>query len=137
MLFRSLEFVKPPAMKVFNAVKNLAPMNVAHIHGNKIYTADVLDFPVPVLSWEDRLPGNPTLEEIKKKFPGAVMGGIDHTGTTFRTRASVKENAREGIRRGGKSRFILANGCSVPSWMDPAAISGIVEAAKEAVEAAT
>lgn len=130
-----LNFVKPAAMKVFQAIKTLAPMNVAHIHGDKIYTADVLDFPVPILSWEDRLPGNPSMEEMKKKFPGVVMAGIDNNEVTRKTRAFIKENVREGVRLGGKSRFILANGCSIPTWLDPAALQGMVQVAKEAASA--
>jgi len=127
-----IQFVKPAAMKVFKAVKGLAPMTTAHIHGDKIFAADVLDFPVPILSWEDRMPGNPSLETMKQKFPGIVMGGIDNNKVTRKTWAFIKENVREGIRLGGKTRFILANGCSIPTWLDPKALKAIVEVAKEA-----
>ena len=128
-----LQFAKPAAMRVFKALKGLAPMNVAHIHGDKIFAGDVLDFPVPILSWEDRLSTNPPLEAMKRKFPGIVMGGIDNNKVTRKTRAFIKQNVREGIQLGGKSRFILANGCSIPTWLDPQALTGIVTVAKEAV----
>jgi uroporphyrinogen decarboxylase len=126
-----LNFIKPAAMKVFESIKSLAPMNVAHIHGTQIYTNDVLDFPVPILSWEDRLPKNPSLEEMKKRFPGVVMGGIDNTIVTRHTPAFIKRNVLEGIQMGGKSRFILANGCSIPSWMSSKVLKMIVETAKK------
>ncbi len=131
-----LDYIKPSVMKILMAVRSRAPMNVAHIHGKKIYASDVVDFPVPVLSWEDRIPGNPSLEEMKSRFPGVVMGGIDHNQVINRTRAFAKENAREGLRRGGKSRFILAGGCSIPSWAEPAALSAMVEAARAAGQTA-
>jgi uroporphyrinogen decarboxylase len=125
-----LNFAKPAAMKLFTAIKALAPMNVLHAHGARIFAGDVLDFPVPVISYEDRLPGNPPIEEMKKRFPGAVMGGFDNTQVVKRTYAFIKNNVREGLRRGGKDRFILANGCSIPSWLDAGALKVIVETAK-------
>ncbi|MDR1317955.1 MAG: hypothetical protein LBK13_13900 [Spirochaetales bacterium] len=125
-----LNFAKPAAMRLLNAIKFLAPMNVLHAHGAKIFVSDVLDFPVSVISYEDRLPGNPSIEEMKKRFPGAVMGGIDNDQVVNRTYAFIKNNVREGLRRGGKSRFFLANGCSIPSWMDSRALQVIVETAK-------
>jgi uroporphyrinogen decarboxylase len=128
-----LSFVKPAAQKVFSAIKDLAPMNVAHIHGERIFFEDVLDFPVPILSWEDRLPRNPSLEEMKKRFPGVVMGGIDNTIVTRHTPAFIKRNVEEGIQMGGKTRFILANGCSIPSWIDSRVLKMIVETARKPV----
>ncbi|MDR1625557.1 MAG: hypothetical protein LBT33_03375 [Spirochaetia bacterium] len=125
-----LNFAKPAALRLLNAIKFLAPMNVLHAHGARIFTGDVLDFPVSVISYEDRLPGNPTIEEMKKRFPGAVMGGIDNTQVVNRSYAFIKNNVREGLKRGGKSRFFLANGCSIPSWLDARALKTIVETAK-------
>lgn len=125
-----LKFEKPFAMRVFEAVKDLGIMNTAHIHGHNIYTEDILDFPVSVLSWEDRVPGNPSLSEMKEKFSGCVMGGIDNTAMTRRTPAYLINNAREGMLMGGNSRFFLANGCSSPGWMDPFSITAIVKTAK-------
>jgi uroporphyrinogen decarboxylase len=125
-----LDFAKPAAMKVFAAIQDLGPMNTAHLHGAGLYTDDVLDFPVQILSWEDRKPGNPSLQEIKQRFPGVVMGGIDIDQVICVTTARVRQNVREGIRLGGDNRFILANGCSVPTWMPCHAIEAMVETAK-------
>ncbi|MDR1624981.1 MAG: hypothetical protein LBT33_00445, partial [Spirochaetia bacterium] len=61
-----LDFAKPAAMRLLNAIKLLAPFNVVHIHGARIFEHDVLDFPVPVISYEDRLPGNPDISGMKK-----------------------------------------------------------------------
>ena len=51
-----LEFAKPAAMRLLNAIKDLGRMNTLHVHGIGLYTEDVLDFPVRILSWEDRQP---------------------------------------------------------------------------------
>jgi uroporphyrinogen decarboxylase len=129
---RFLRFAKPPAMKLLTAIQHLGPMNTAHIHGAGIYTADILDFPVPILSWEDRKAGNPGLEEIKGRWPGVVMGGIDIEQVIGVSTARCRDNVREGLRLGGSRRFILANGCSIPTWLDPHALSAMVETAKAA-----
>ena len=125
-----MNFAKPAAMKLMNAIKLLAPFNVLHVHGTRIFEKDVLDFPVPVISYEDRQPSNPSIEELKKRFPGAIMGGIDHNQIINRTYGFIKKNVHEGLRRGGKDRFILANGCSLPNWFDARALKLMVETAK-------
>ncbi|MCK5674716.1 MAG: hypothetical protein KAH95_15155 [Spirochaetales bacterium] len=125
-----LKFEKPFAMRVFDAVKDLGVMNTAHIHGHSIYTKDILDFPVSIMSWEDRVSGNPSLSEMKEEFKGCVMGGLDNTSMTRKTTAYLINNTREGMTMGGDSRFFLANGCSSPGHMDPFSISAIVDTAK-------
>lgn len=125
-----LEFAKPPAMKVFAAIAGKGAMNTAHIHGKRIYADDVLDFPVAILSWEDRTEGNPSLAEMKARWPGIVMGGIDNDHLTRVSPAYCRKNVREALRLGGSTRFILTNGCSSPTWMDPRAIAAMVDTAK-------
>ncbi|MGA2079764.1 MAG: uroporphyrinogen decarboxylase family protein [Holophaga sp.] len=127
-----LEFAKPPALKLMTAIKDLGRMNTVHVHGIGLYTEDVLDFPVKILSWEDRKAGNPSLEELKGRWPGVVMGGVDIDQVIGVSTAKCRENVREGLRLGGSSRFILANGCSVPTWMDPHALEAMVDTAKAA-----
>jgi uroporphyrinogen decarboxylase len=126
-----LVFEKPFAMKVFAAVKEMGPMNTAHLHGKHIDIDECLDFPVAVLSWEDRQVGNPSLQEVKRKWSGAVMGGIDNTIMTRRTPEFLMKHTLEGIEMGGKSRFFLANGCSSPAEMDTYALKAIVDVAQQ------
>ena len=127
-----MEFAKPAAMKVFEGIRDLGTMNTAHIHGQGIYADDVLDFPVSIMSWEDRAEGNPSLAEMKERWPGVVMGGIDNERVTRVSMAACRENVRQGLRLGGASRFMLANGCSVPTWLDPHALAAMVDTAKSA-----
>ena len=51
-----LRFVKPPALKVFEAISALGKMNTAHIHGEDLYFEDVLDFAVDIFNWWERGP---------------------------------------------------------------------------------
>jgi uroporphyrinogen decarboxylase len=129
-----LRFVKPPAMKVFSAISGLGKMNTAHIHGEDLFFEDVLDFPVAVFNWWDRGPKGPSLQWVKERISGCVMGGIDQKIVARTTREFLKNHVREGIELGGPARFLLANGCSSDSWGYPPAMRTIVEAAKSAAK---
>ena len=124
-----LKFVKPPAMKIFNAIAGQGPMNTIHVHGEKLFFDDCLDFPVPIFSWWDRGPEGPTLAGVKQKIKGCVMGGIDHTIVSRSSPGFIRDHVREGIRLGGDRRFILAGGCSIPTWIYPGSVKAIVETA--------
>ncbi|MEW6262283.1 MAG: uroporphyrinogen decarboxylase family protein [Thermodesulfobacteriota bacterium] len=126
-----LEFVKPYARRVFQAVAGQGRLNTAHIHGDDLYFDDVLDFPVNALSWWDRGPNGPSLESVKQRFAGCVMGGLDQTLFTRRSPAFLKAHVREGMALGGGRRFFLANGCSIDTWVSPAVIRAVVAAARE------
>lgn len=124
-----LKFVKPPAMKVLSAIAGRGRMNTVHVHGGDLFFDDCLDFPVPVFSWWDRGPGGPSLASVKQKIDGCVMGGIDQTVVSRSSPGFLRDHVREGIRLGGRRRFILAGGCSIPTWTYPGSIKAIVETA--------
>jgi len=126
-----LTFAKPPVMKIFKALKSKGIMNSVHIHDTCIYTNDVIDFPVPIINYEDRHETNPSIEEMKLKFSGCIMGGIDKTKITRRTPQEVINNVKEGIRLSGKERVLLSPGCSVPTWLYPENGKAIVNTVKK------
>jgi uroporphyrinogen decarboxylase len=112
------EFILPPAMKVLKGIEGEGRFNVLHLCGREIYTGHIPDYPVEVLSWADRLSGNPSIAEMRKQFAGTVLAGIDHTRLNRYSWESIQENVLEGIRLGGKKKFMLAPGCSVVTEMD-------------------
>jgi hypothetical protein len=91
----------------------------------------VLDFPVNIFNWWDRGPKGPSLQWVKERIAGCVMGGINQKIVARTTREFLKNHVREGIELGGPTRFFLANGCSSDSWGYPPAMKTIVEAAKK------
>ena len=125
-----LTFVKPYALKVFEGISGRGRMNTAHIHGEDLYMDDCLDFPVNVFSWWDRGPHGPSLESLKQRFSGCVMGGIDQTLLTRRSPAFLKNHVAEGVALGGGRRFFLANGCSIDTWVSPDAVRAVVAASR-------
>jgi uroporphyrinogen decarboxylase len=128
-----LEFGKPFASRVFEAISGRGRMNTAHLHGDALHFADCLDFPADVVNWWDRGPAGPTLSSVKGTIKGCVMGGIDHKIVTKRSCPFLKGHVREGRESGGTDRFILAGGCSIEASVNPRAIRAIVEAARETV----
>lgn len=125
-----LTFVKPYALRVFNAVSGRGRLNTAHLHGEDLYIDECLDFPVDVFSWWDRGPRGPSLEQVKQRISGCVMGGIDQTLLTRRSPAFLRDHVAEGVALGGERRFFLANGCSIDTWVNPAAVRAVVAAAR-------
>lgn len=124
-------FVKPFALKVLKAIQPLAPMNVLHVHGKDLFFEEVLDLPAQVFNWWDRGPDGPSLQWVKERIDGCVMGGIDQTIVARRTRAFLRNHVREGLDMGGDRRFFLANGCTIDAWVYPGALQTIVNAARE------
>lgn len=127
-----LRFVKPPAVKVFEAVSDMGRMNTAHIHGEDLYFEDVLDLPVDIFSWWDRSSRGPSLSWVKERIKGCVMGGINQKIVARTTREYLRNHVREAIELGGNTRFFLANGCSSDSWGYPPSMLAIVDETKAA-----
>lgn len=125
-----LTFVKPYAEKVLKGIQGVGAMTTLHVHGKELYFDDAIDLPAPIINWWDRGPHGPSMQEVLRRFSGCVMGGIDQTIVARRTRAFLKSHVREGIELGGNRRFLLANGCSIDTWVYPGAVEAIVAAAR-------
>lgn len=94
-------------------------LNVLHIHGDKdLLFDDMLDYPVQVLSWSDRLAG-PSLREARSVTSKCLMGGWHEFGALSNGPVEkIREEAEDAIRQTGGRKLILANGCSVPDDTD-------------------
>src|SRR5918994_2824247 len=94
-------------------------LNILHIHGDRnLMFDDMLDYPVPVLSWSDRLAG-PSLREARSVTSKCLMGGWHEFGALSNGPVeAIQSEAEEALRQTGGRKFILANGCSVPDDKD-------------------
>jgi uroporphyrinogen decarboxylase len=99
-------------------------LNIMHVHGDRdLMFDDVLDYPVQVLSWSDRLAG-PSLREARSKTSKCLMGGWHEFGALSNGPVEkIKEEAEDALRQTGGRKFILANGCSVPDDTDHAILA--------------
>ena len=130
-----LTFARPFVMRLFGELGDSGFMNTAHVHNHGIYVEDVVDFPVPIISYEDRHPSNPCIAEFRKHYSGTVMGGLDKDRFTRVTPAEARRNARVGMEEGGSTRLLLAPGCSVPAELYPGTARALVEAVHAAASA--
>jgi uroporphyrinogen decarboxylase len=90
-------------------------LNILHIHGERDLMFDpMLDYPVSVLSWSDRLAG-PSLRDARVKTSKCLMGGWHEFGALSNgPEEAITAEAEDAIAQTGGRKFILANGCSVP-----------------------
>ncbi len=126
-----LAFVKPFVAKMLKAIHGLGPMTTLHVHGKDLFFDDVVDLPAPIFNWWDRGPKGPTLNEVRDRISGCVMGGIDQTIVARRTITFLQAHLHEALEMGGDRRFFLANGCSIDTWVYPGAVEAMVAAVKQ------
>jgi uroporphyrinogen decarboxylase len=90
-------------------------LNVLHVHGERDLMFDqVLDYPVQVLSWSDRLAG-PSLREARVLTSKCLMGGWHEFGALSNgPEEQILAEAQDAVAQTGGRKLILANGCSVP-----------------------
>jgi uroporphyrinogen decarboxylase len=109
------EFGRPYDMAVLNACRE-GWLNVLHVHGeNNLRLEAVLDYPVQVLSWSDRLTGV-SLRQVRELAPGrTIMGGLNEFGAiTTGPAEAIAAEMRNALEQTGGQWHILAPGCSVP-----------------------
>jgi uroporphyrinogen decarboxylase len=90
-------------------------IRVLHVHGTSLDMKRVLDYPMEAVSVSDRLPGNPSLRELRAMTDKCLMGGIDESRLAERSIPEVREEVRDCVRQIGREKFILAPGCTIPT----------------------
>jgi uroporphyrinogen decarboxylase len=73
---------------------------------------------VHAISWADREAG-PSLAEMRRLTPRALMGGIDHGSFPYSSAAKIREQIRSAIAEAGPRKLFIAPGCAVPSYSFP------------------
>jgi uroporphyrinogen decarboxylase len=104
---------RPFDLKVLEAVQQ-APFNVLHIHGSNIHFDSLLDYPVSAINWSHYNTA-PTLGEGRKKFRGAVMGGVNESTAAHISAPEISEQVSRTLNETGVRGIIVAPGCSVPT----------------------
>jgi len=127
---RYVRFALPFVRRILEAVKDLGPLNTLHVHDYRIFVEDVVKLPAAALSYEDRDASNPSMPEMRRHWGGTIMAGMHKERVTRVTPAEAARNAVEGMKLGGPTKFMLAPGCSFPTWLYPPAATAIVDAVK-------
>ncbi len=106
-------FSEPFDKMILEAVKD-APLNTLHLHGSKVYLHRFYrGWPATVFHYSTHATGVP-IAEVRRQYPGVIMGGLDETNFRKLTEAELREQWRAAAKAAGP-RFILAPGCSVPN----------------------
>jgi uroporphyrinogen decarboxylase len=112
------KFSAPFDRMVLDAVKG-SRLNILHLHGNKIHFASFLSgWPAAAINYSTKGTGVP-LADMRTKYGGVLMGGIDEVDYRTATVDGLREQARSARQQAG-TKFILSPGCSVPNEATPA-----------------
>ncbi|HEY7038359.1 MAG TPA: uroporphyrinogen decarboxylase family protein [Methylomirabilota bacterium] len=111
-------FMRPFDLALLEAIRGRGECHVLHAHGERLYLDRLLDYPVHALSWAD-LNGGPPIAEARQRTSLTLMTGLDHVKFAESSARLVREGVRRALAAGGSTRFILAPGCSVPTYTYP------------------
>lgn len=107
-------FQRPFDLRLLEAMQGTA--RVLHVHGTGIDFERVRDYPCEAISFADRSPKNPTLTQMRSRTDKCLMGGLDETTIQEKPLADLRAQIDDAFAQAGRRNFILAPGCTVPSF---------------------
>lgn len=119
-------FMRPFDLQLLQAIAGRGECHVLHAHGERLYLDRLLDYPVHGLSWAD-LNGGPAIAQMRQRSPLTLMAGLDHVKLVESSAGLVRGQVRRALTEAGPTRFILAPGCSLPTYAYPP----LIRAARE------
>ena len=106
------EFGRPYDLQVLDAIGDAA-FNVLHVCDSSNMLAELLDYPVAAINWDDRDETNADLSDVWAETNKAVMGGVSRTGLGGLSADQIGAQAREAAAV-GPTRVFVSGGCSIP-----------------------
>lgn len=122
-------FMRPFDLQLLNAIRGKGECHILHAHGEKIYLDQLLDYPVHALSWAD-LNGGPSIAEARRRTSLTLMAGLDHINFPYVSAHMIRDQVKTARAQAGKTKFILAPGCSVATYSFPPLIKAARDAAR-------
>ncbi len=107
-------FQRPFELQLLKAAEGM--VRILHVHGIGLDLGRVLDYPCEVISVSDRLPGNPTLAELRKITAKCLMGGIDESKFQEHNLPAIAREVDDALIQAGRCKLILAPGCTLVSF---------------------
>jgi uroporphyrinogen decarboxylase len=111
-------FMRPFDLAFLKAIEGRGECHVLHAHGEHLYFDRLADYPVHALSWAD-LNGGPSIAEARRRTRFTLMAGLDHVKFAESSARLVRGQVARALDAGGATGFILAPGCSVPTYTYP------------------
>lgn len=122
-------FMRPFDLQLLNAIRGKGECHILHAHGEKLYLDQLLDYPVHALSWAD-LNGGPSIAEAQRRTSLTLMAGLDHIKFPYVSAHMIRDQVKTARAQAGKTKFILAPGCSVATYSFPPLIKAARDAAR-------
>jgi uroporphyrinogen decarboxylase len=119
-------FMRPFDLQLLQAIAGRGECHVLHAHGEHLYLDRLLKYPVHALSWAD-LNGGPAIAQMRRRSPLTLMAGLDHMKLVESSAGLVRGQVRGALAEAGPTHFILAPGCSLPTYAYPP----LIRAARE------
>lgn len=109
-------FVQKYDRVVLDAVKD-SPFSILHVCGENLSMDPYWDYPAQCLNWlAGPASGNPTITEARKKTTAALAAGLHNEGPlSLGPNQAIEEEVRKAMEEGGKEKFLLSAGCTVPN----------------------
>lgn len=126
------QFMRPFDLEFLKAIQGKAEFHILHAHGEKLYFDRLLDYPVSALSWAD-LNGGPTIAEARRRTSFTLMAGLGHVKFPYVSVQVIRDQVKTALALAGNTKFILAPGCSLPTYSFPP----LIKAARDAARAQT
>ncbi len=122
-------FHEPYDRRLLNAMQGLT--RIVHAHGNPLDLRRILDYPCEVLSWSDRLTGNPSIATVRAMTGKCLMGGLDESKLHERALPEIRAEVADALTQaGGAHNFILSPGCNVAAGITSRALHAFRDAAR-------
>ena len=123
-------FHEPYDLRLLDAMEGM--VRIVHAHGNPLDLTRVLAYPCEVLSWSDRLQGNPSIASVRKLTPKCLMGGVDETRLQEHSLPEIRAEVADALAQAGGARnFILSPGCNVASGIALRSLACMRDAARQ------
>jgi len=123
-------FMRPFHLQLFEALAGKGECHAIHAHGDKVYFDRLLDYPIRILSWDDRNAG-PSITEMRNRTSMTLMAGLDHKRFHTLSAPALGRQVKDAIAQAGSTGFILAPGCAVETWTQAPFIRAARAAARE------
>ena len=120
------DLLKPAELRILEgAAKGV--FNMVHICGEENDFGMYLDYPAHALNWADKTAG-PSIAVARGLTDKCLVGGIDHTTCNEKSPDDLRAEVRQALAEGGKKKYILAAGCSVPNEIAEERLKALAEA---------
>lgn len=123
-------FGKQYDLEVLNALRGRSRLNMLHAHGDDIMFDLLVDYPVEMFNWHDRLT-KPSISEAGARFSRLLVGGLNEHGTLLHGWPQDIENeVKEALSHNEGRRLMIGPGCVLPIAIKDRSIQAVLDAVR-------